>query len=115
MKNTTTYYLRYKQQGCVTYSFIDCNTLKVLEKQIKVMIDNKASFEVWVKFNFKNKPKDLVWYGFDNHASFEIWWYDGDEGSVGTYNLRKNIYYKRLRKYERRLRKLMLTYGYNKQ
>ena len=115
MKTSTSYYLRYKKAFDPHFSFIDCKNIKSLEKEIKQMIDTKISFEVWVKFNFNNRPKDLYWYGFDNYASFEIWWYDGDSGGVGTYNLRKNIYYKQLRRYERRLRKLMLTYGYIKQ
>ena len=109
MKTSTSYYLRYKKAFDSHFSFIDCKNIKSLEKEIKQMIDNNVSFEVWVKFNFTNRSKDLYCYNY--YTSFEIWWYDVNSGGVGTYNLRKNTKYKQLRRYERRLRKLMVTYG----
>lgn len=114
MLKSTSYYLRYKKFGETNFSFVDCKNLKSLEKEIKKMIDLKITFEVWVKFNFREDHSNNSLYGFDNYTSFEIWHYDGLTDVSSHYNLRKNIYYKKLRRYEKRLRPLMLNYGFTK-
>jgi hypothetical protein len=111
MLKSTSYYLRYKKFGEVTFSFVDCKSLKTLEKEIKKMIDLEVTFEVWVKFNFTEKLVNNSGYGFNNCTSFEIWHYDSLSDTSSSYNLRKNMYYKKLRRYEKRLRPLMLSYG----
>lgn len=115
MIKSTSYYLRYKEKGVeFGFSFSDHKTLVDLEKQIKKFIDDKITFEVWVRFNFQDKVLNKSSYGFYDYTSFEIWYYDADTDTSSNYNLRKNIYYKRLRRYERRLSKTMLTYGLTK-
>lgn len=113
MIKSTDYYLRYKQDGSIHNNFVDCKTLKSLEKEIKKFIDNKVTFEVWVRFNFRDDHRYAQAF-MNNYTSFEIWYYDAETDCSSTYNLRKNMYYKRLRRYERRLSKLMLTYGLKK-
>ena len=114
MVKSTSYYLKYKKFGDTTFTFIDCKNLRSLEKEIKQMIDLKITFEVWVKFTFKYDHNVGHLLGFDNYTSFEIWHYDGLTDTSSSYNLRENIYYKRLRRYEKRLRALMLNYGFTK-
>lgn len=107
------YYLSFKGDGFLQQAYIDCKTLKILEKEIKNLIDNKITFEVWVRFNFRDDHQYAAAF-LKNYTSFEIWHYNAETDCSSTYNLRKNIYYKRLRRYERRLSKLMLTYGWKK-
>ena len=112
MLKSTSYYLRYKKFGEATFSFVDCTSLKTLEKESKKMIDLEVTFEVWVKFNFMEKLVNNSGYGFSNYTSFEIWHYDSLSDTSSSFNLRKNMYYKKLRRYEKRLRPLMLRYGF---
>ena len=111
MKTKTRYYIRYNAKP-IGFNFEDYNTLKDLETGIKKFIDNKITFEVWVKFEFDKNPDTP--YGFDNYTSFGVWYYDAETDGVSNFNLRKNRYYKTLRRYERRLSKLMKTYNFNK-
>lgn len=112
MLKSTSYYLKYKKFGEDTFSSVDCKSLKTLEKEIKKMIDLEVTFEVWVKFNFMDKHVNNSGWSFNNCAYFEIWHYDSLSDKSSSYNLRKNMYYKKLRRYERRLRPLMLSYGF---
>ena len=110
MIKSVSYYLRYKKFGEITYSFEDVKTLKQLKKVVRKFIDLGITFEVWVKFNFKKELKKFN-YGFSDYTSFEIWMYDAITDKVFSYNLRKNMYYKALRRYERKLRPIMLNHS----
>lgn len=102
--------MRYGVSYCIDLGslederYIECKTIKQVDNEIKKLIDKKRSFLVYVKIH----PKTHL-YTFD--IKFEIWQYCSHEDSCWKFNLRENIYLKRLKQATNRLRHTMIRYG----
>lgn len=72
---------------------------RIVMKELK---DKRCDFEVYVHFEKDRCEK----FYFD--TKFEIWCYERETDKVYNYNLRQNRFYKALRRYERKLRPIMM-------
>lgn len=90
------------------HEYLKFKTLKELKLGVMKLLDTKEhSFEVKVKYNFDPKR---FWKPYD--ISWEFWFYDHEIDGASTYNLRRNKWYKDIRRIERQLRPIMLRYNY---
>lgn len=108
MKYKTSFYI----MKLVNKEKIDLKTIAEVDKEIKKLIDQKISFEVYSVFTyFDKKLKRKFPVAVSPSCFFEFWHYDAERNVPSTYNLRRNKFYKRIKQSEKRLRPTMLRYG----
>ena len=103
MITATRYYIDYGSLATDRYEYF--KTLKSLKIGIMKALDRGVSFELYWEADIKyyNEYADKVFFEFAG--------YDHERDVVYNYNLRKNIYYKILRRLERKVWKILKTYN----
>lgn len=103
MITATRYYIDYGSLATNRYEYF--KTFKSLKIGIMKALDRGVSFELYWEADIK------YCNGYTSKIFFEFAGYDHEKDTVYKYNLRKNIYYKRLRRLERKVWNILKTYN----
>lgn len=94
-------------------TILHASTFKKLKNLVKELLEKKSnSFVVYANFSSVRwcKKMDIPL----NNSFFEFWEYEVETDMVYRYNLRRNVYYKRLKHMERKLSPIMLKHAVKK-